>query len=42
MIASVFNLRFYLWMVGDARKEIKAGTFTAWKNRMLPQFMHRL
>jgi len=42
MIASVCNLRFYLWMVSEARKEIQAGTFTAWKNRMIPQFMHRL
>jgi queuine tRNA-ribosyltransferase len=42
MIASVFNLRFYLWLVGEARKEILAGTFTTWKNRMLPQFMNRL
>jgi queuine tRNA-ribosyltransferase len=42
MIASVCNLRFYLWMVGEARKEIQAGTFTTWKNRMIPQFMHRL
>jgi queuine tRNA-ribosyltransferase len=42
MIASVCNLRFYLWMVGEARKEIQAGTFTAWKNRLIPQFMHRL
>ena len=42
MIASVCNLRFYLWMVGEARKEIQAGTFTAWKSRMIPQFMHRL
>jgi queuine tRNA-ribosyltransferase len=42
MIASVCNLRFYLWMVGEARKEIQAGTFTSWKNRMIPQFMHRL
>jgi queuine tRNA-ribosyltransferase len=42
MIASVCNLRFYLWMVSEARKEIQAGTFTAWKNRMIPQFMYRL
>jgi queuine tRNA-ribosyltransferase len=42
MIASVFNLRFYLWLVGEARKEILAGTFMAWKSRMLPQFMNRL
>ncbi len=42
MIASNFNLRFYLWLVGEARKEIQAGTFSSWKNRMLPQFMNRL
>jgi queuine tRNA-ribosyltransferase len=42
MIASVCNLRFYLWMVGEARQQIQAGTFTAWKNRMVPQFSQRL
>lgn len=42
MIASVYNLRFYLWMVGQARLQIQAGTFLEWKNRYLPQFMQRL
>jgi len=42
MIASVCNLRFYLWMVGEARLQIQQGTFTDWKNRMIPQFMNRL
>jgi queuine tRNA-ribosyltransferase len=42
MIASVFNLRFYLWLVGEARKHILEGDFVSWKNQMLPQFMHRL
>lgn len=42
MIASVCNLRFYLWMVGEARLQIQQGTFTEWKNRMIPQFMNRL
>lgn len=42
MIASVCNLRFYLWMVGEARLQIQQGTFTEWKNRMIPQFMNRM
>lgn len=42
MIASVCNLRFYLWMVAEARAQIQQGTFTDWKNRMIPQFMNRL
>lgn len=42
MIASVCNLRFYLWLVGEARKEIVQGSFTSWKNRMIPQLMQRL
>lgn len=42
MIASVFNLRFYLWMVGEARKHILAGDFTQWKKSAVEQFMHRL
>lgn len=42
MIASVYNLRFYLWMVGEARLQIQQGTFTEWKNRMIPQFMNRM
>jgi queuine tRNA-ribosyltransferase len=42
MIASVCNLRFYLWMVREARVQIQQGTFTEWKNRMIPQFMNRL
>jgi queuine tRNA-ribosyltransferase len=42
MIASVCNLRFYLWMVGEARLQIQQGSFTEWKNRMIPQFMNRL
>ena len=41
-IASVQNLSFYLWMVRQARKQIIAGTYATWKNRMLPTFMQRL
>jgi len=30
-IASIHNLAFYLWLVGDARKHIQAGDFAHWK-----------
>lgn len=42
MIASVHNLTFYLWLVGEARKQIIAGTFWAWKNGMVKKLMERL
>ncbi|EMR03148.1 tRNA guanosine(34) transglycosylase Tgt [Cesiribacter andamanensis] len=41
-IASVHNLSFYLWLVGQAREQIKAGTFSAWKERIIPTLMQRL
>jgi queuine tRNA-ribosyltransferase len=41
-IASIHNLTFYLWMVGQAREQIIAGTFREWKDRMVKQFMQRL
>jgi len=42
MVASVFNLRFYLWLVNEARKHILQGDFAAWKNGAIDQFMYRL
>ena len=42
MIASVHNLTFYLWLVKQAREQIKAGTFAAWKNVMVQKLMTRL
>ncbi|KAA9333603.1 tRNA guanosine(34) transglycosylase Tgt [Adhaeribacter soli] len=42
MIASVHNLTFYLWLVKQAREQIKAGTFAAWKNVMVEKLMTRL
>ena len=30
-LASVHNLAFYLWLVGEARKHILQGTFSSWK-----------
>lgn len=41
-ITSIHNLAFYLWLVGEARKHILAGTFLAWKNSMVPQLENRL
>jgi queuine tRNA-ribosyltransferase len=36
-IASMHNLTFYLWLVGEARKAIAAHCFGAWKTHMLEQ-----
>lgn len=41
-IASVHNLSFYLWLVREARRQIQAGTFTAWKNEMVQRVTQRL
>lgn len=41
-IASVHNLTFYLWLVGQAREHILAGTFAEWKGRMVKKLMQRL
>jgi queuine tRNA-ribosyltransferase len=41
-IASVHNLAFYRWLVGEARKHIIAGDFNAWKNEMIPVFKRRM
>jgi queuine tRNA-ribosyltransferase len=41
-IASIHNLAFYLWLVGEARKHIQAGDFTTWKKGMIEQVGRRL
>jgi queuine tRNA-ribosyltransferase len=41
-IASMHNLTFYLWLVKEARKQIIAGTFGAWKPGMVEKLMRRL
>jgi queuine tRNA-ribosyltransferase len=41
-IASLHNLAFYHWLVKKAFKEIKSGTFTAWKEKMIPALSTRL
>jgi queuine tRNA-ribosyltransferase len=41
-IASIHNLAFYLWLVGEARRKIQEGTFATWKNQMVPKLESRL
>lgn len=41
-IASIHNLAFYLWLVGEARKQIIDGTFTSWKAEMIKKVTQRL
>jgi queuine tRNA-ribosyltransferase len=42
MICSVHNLTFYLWLVGQAREQIMAGTFKTWKDKMVVKLMQRM
>lgn len=41
-IASIHNLAFYLWLVGEARQRIMDGTFAAWKKEMVENVTRRL
>ncbi len=41
-IASIHNLAFYLWLVGEARKHIIAGDFKSWKEEMVVNVQRRL
>jgi queuine tRNA-ribosyltransferase len=41
-IATLHNLSFYLWLVGEARKHIIAGDFVPWKNEMVVKMARRL
>ncbi len=41
-LASIQNLSFYLWLVGQAREHIIAGDFTSWKKTMVAQISKRL
>lgn len=41
-IASIHNLAFYLWLVGEARRHIISGDFKRWKNEMVIRVMQRL
>ena len=41
-IASIHNLSFYLWLVGQAREHIQAGDFGSWKTAMVQKVSTRL
>lgn len=41
-IASVHNLAFYMYVVGEARNRIVAGDFLKWKNEMVEIFKRRI
>lgn len=41
-IASIHNLGFYLWLVGEARKHIELGDFPEWKRVMVERVSRRM
>lgn len=41
-IASIHNLSFYMWLVGEARKKIEKDDFVRWKNEMVKKLSERL
>lgn len=41
-VASIHNLAFYLWLVGEARQHIMNGDFSVWKAKMCEELGRRL
>ena len=41
-VASIHNLAFYLWLVGEARQHIISGDFAIWKAKMVEELGRRL
>jgi queuine tRNA-ribosyltransferase len=41
-LASLQNLSFYLWLVGQARAHIIAGDYDSWRKEMVPVLKTRL
>ncbi|WP_264559276.1 tRNA guanosine(34) transglycosylase Tgt [Flavobacterium sp. N2270] len=41
-IATIHNLGFYMWLVREARRQIIAGTFREWKDKMVVQMNNKL
>lgn len=41
-IASIHNLAFYLWLVGEARQHIIAGDFCIWKSKIIEKLGRRI
>ena len=41
-ITTLHNIRFYLWLMEQAREHLAVGTFTEWKNKMVKKLDRRL
>ena len=41
-ITTLHNIRFYLWLMEQAREHLAAGTFTEWKNKIVKKLDRRL
>ena len=41
-IATLHNIRFYIWLMEEAQKQIKLGSFTKWKSKMIKALGNRL
>ena len=41
-IATLHNLSFYLWLMGEARRQVLAGTYGGWYRRMVENVERRL
>ena len=41
-IASLHNIRFYMWLMEEAQRQLNVGTFTIWKNKMVKKIVSRL
>ena len=41
-IASLHNISFYIWLMNEAKKHIKKGDFTSWKNNIVKKLEVRL
>ena len=41
-ITTLHNIRFYLWLMEQAREHLVAGKFTEWKNKMVKKLDRRL
>jgi queuine tRNA-ribosyltransferase len=41
-IATLHNIRFYLWLMEQAQAQLEAGTFTSWKDIMVKKLDIRL
>jgi len=41
-IATLHNLSFYIWLMGEARNHIQKGVFASWKNTMVQKLANRL